>query len=72
MAEFANNNAKFASLLRAIAVARCTASWTQQGLASLVQTSASTFHYYKVVMVTNETTWSRPSSFVAWRQTCIV
>ena len=61
-----------AGLLGATAVAGGTASWTQQGSASLVQTSASTFHRYKVVVAADETTWSRPPRLVARRQTRIV
>ena len=63
---------EFASLLGATAVAGGTASQTQQGLASLVQTSASIFHRYKVVVAVDETTWSRPLYLVAQRQTRIV
>ena len=48
------------------------ASWTQQGLAFLVQTSASIFYRYKVVVAADKTTWSRPSSLVTQRQTRIV
>ena len=55
-----------------MAVAEGTASWMQQGSASLVQTSASIFHRYKVMVVADETTWSRLPSLVAWRQTRIV
>ena len=47
-----------AGLLGATAVAGVMASWTKQGSASLMQTSASTFHYYKVVMAADETIWS--------------
>ena len=56
-----------AGLLGATAVAGGTASWTQQGSASLVQTSASTFHRYKVVVAADETIWSRPFRLVAQR-----
>ena len=61
-----------AGLLGATAVAGGTASWTQQGSASLVQTSASTFYCYKVVVAADETIWSWPPSLVTWRQTRIV
>ena len=59
-------------LLRAIIIVGDTARWTQQDLASLVQISASNFDCYKVVVVADETIWSWPSSFVAWRQTRII
>ena len=61
-----------AGLLRATAIAEAMANWTQQGSASLVQTSASAFHHYKIVVAADETTWSWPLSLVASRQTRIV
>ena len=56
---------EFAGLLGATAIVGGTASWTQQGSASLVQTSASTFHRYKVVVAADEIRWSQPPNFVA-------
>ena len=47
---------EFAGILGATAVAGGTASWTQQDSVSLVQTPASIFYRYKVVVVTDETT----------------
>ena len=47
---------EFAGLFGTTAVAGGTASWMQQGSASLVQTSALTFYCYKVVVTADETT----------------
>ena len=63
---------KSAGLLVATAVVGGTASWIEQGSALMVQTSASTFHRYKVVVAADETTWSWPLCLVARRQTRIV
>ena len=52
-------------LVGATTVAEGRTSWTQQGSASLVQTLASTFYRYKVVMATDKTIWSWPSKLVA-------
>ena len=43
-------------LLRATAVVKGMASWTQQGSAFLVQISALIFYRYEVVITTDETT----------------
>ena len=45
---------KFTSLLKTIIVAEDKASWTKQALAFLIQTSASIFYYYRVVVVVDE------------------